>query len=318
MRGKGAVKVFLIALVITYPVFVFLALMVFHLPISIVSLGMMVIAIAYFGFFGSDGKKNWNAIILGVIAVIVLITQSELVLKFYPIAITLVFLTMFTVPLIKGHPIITRFAIMMDPAIETHPGRGILERCCLGLNIAWVVHLVISLAINIAISFGSTLEVWTIYNAVISYLVMGILIALQFVVIILANRKADRIISFNEISPDARPRDYVVGYYGQEYRYKSPDNRTWGDLFDAVSASNETQKASCRDLWDFTVAVVAAKIKGEESLFFNPDTAETAMEYTSFINSLWKERCYENNDFNFLPCPGKRRVKDLVRGICER
>ncbi|MBR0520341.1 MAG: hypothetical protein IJJ95_03295, partial [Spirochaetales bacterium] len=68
MRGKGAVKVFLIALVITYPVFVFLALMVFHLPISIVSLGMMVIAIAYFGFFGSDGKKNWNAIILGIIA----------------------------------------------------------------------------------------------------------------------------------------------------------------------------------------------------------------------------------------------------------
>lgn len=319
MKGKGAVKVFLIAVLVTYPVFVFLALMVFHLPISIVSLGMMVIAIAYFGFFGSDGKKNWNAIILGIIAVIVLVTQSELVLKFYPIAITLVFLVTFTVPLIKGHPIITRFAIMMDPAIETHPGRGILERCCLGLNIAWVVHLVISLAINIAISFGSTLEVWTIYNAVISYLVMGILIALQFVVIILANRKADRIISFNEISPDARPRDYVVGYYGQEYRYKSPDNRTWGDLFDAASGRSYVEgEAGFSDLWDFTVAVVAAKIKGEESLFFNPEETDSAMEYTSFINSLWKERCYENNDFNFLPCPEKRRVKDLVRGICER
>ena len=56
MKGKGAVKVFLIAVLVTYPVFVFLALMVFHLPISIISLGMMVIAIAYFGFFGSDGK----------------------------------------------------------------------------------------------------------------------------------------------------------------------------------------------------------------------------------------------------------------------
>ena len=318
MKGKGAVKVFLIAVLVTYPVFVFLALMVFHLPISIVSLGMMVIAFAYFGFFGSDGKKNWNAIILGIIAVIVLVTQSELVLKFYPIAITLVFLVTFTVPLIKGHPIITRFAMMMDPSMETHPGRGILERCCLALNIAWVVHLVISLAINIAISFGSTLEVWTFYNAVISYLVMGILIALQFVVIILANRKADRVISFNEMSPATRPRDYVVGYYGQEYSYRSPDNRTWGDLFDAASDPDALGKACSGDLWEFSVAVVAAKINGKESLFFNPDTADMTKEYTSFINGLWNERCCEKNDFNFLLCPGKRRVKDLVRGICER
>ncbi|MBP5162568.1 MAG: hypothetical protein ILP16_06280 [Spirochaetales bacterium] len=311
MRGKGAVKVFLIAVLITYPVFVFLALMVFHLPISIVSLGMLVIAVAYFGFFGSDGKKNWNAIILGVIAVVVLVTQSELVLRFYPIAITLVFLVTFTVPLIKGKPIITRFAMMMDPAIETHPGRGILERCCLGLNIAWIVHLVISLGINVAISFGSTLEVWTIFNAVISYLVMGILIALQFVVIILANRKADRKMTYNDMTPEARPRDYVVGYYGQEYRYKSPDNRTWGDLFDAVSAPADPGKACPDDLWDFTVAVVAARLSDMKQ-------ADDTMDYTAFISGLWEEQSHEKNNFHFLPCPGKRRVRDLVRGICER
>ena len=85
MKLKGAIKVFLMALVITYPVFVFLALMVFHLPVSIVSLGMLIIAIAYFAFVSGDGKKNWTAIILGVVAIIVLVTQSELVLRFYPV-----------------------------------------------------------------------------------------------------------------------------------------------------------------------------------------------------------------------------------------
>ena len=313
MKGKGAVRVFLIAVLITYPVFVFLALMVFHLPISIVSLGMLVIAVAYFGFFGTDGKKNWNAIILGVIAVIVLITQSEMVLKFYPIAITLVFLVMFAVPMIKGKPIITRFAMMMDPAIETHPGRGILERCCMGLNIAWCVHLVISLGINIAISFGSTLEVWTIYNAVISYLVMGILIALQFLVIWLANRKADKKISFNDMSPSARPRDYIVGYYGQDYEYKSPENRTWGDLFDALEGSRvrKTDEKPV-DLWIFTIMLLS------DNDYPGRDGIDVTMEYTSFITKLWERQGNPEGDFHFLVCPEKRKVKDLVRGICAR
>ena len=90
MKGKSVVKVFLVALLVTYPLFVFLALVVFGLPISIVSIGMMIIAIAYFGFFHTKGKRNWSAILLGVMAIAVLITQSETVLKFYPIVLTLV------------------------------------------------------------------------------------------------------------------------------------------------------------------------------------------------------------------------------------
>ena len=126
MKGKSVVKVFLVALLVTYPLFVFLALVVFELPISIVSIGMMIIAIAYFGFFHTKGKRNWSAILLGAMAIAVLITQSETVLKFYPIVLTLVFLFVFGVPLLKGSSIITYFAMMMDSAIETHPGRAML------------------------------------------------------------------------------------------------------------------------------------------------------------------------------------------------
>ena len=174
MKGRSVVKFFLVALLVTYPLFVFLALVVFELPISIVSIGMMIIAIAYFGFFGSKGKRNWSAILLGAMAIAVLITQSEIVLEFYPICLTLIFLFVFGIPLLRGRPIITRFAMMMDDAIETHPGRGILERCCKALNIVWCIHFIISLAINCMIVFGSTLRIWTLYNALISYLVQGL------------------------------------------------------------------------------------------------------------------------------------------------
>ena len=312
MKIRGAVKVFLMAIVITYPVFVFLALVVFHLPISIVSLGMMVIALAYFAFVSGDGRKNWTAIILGVMALVVLVTRSELVLRFYPVFMTLVFLVMFGVPLLKGRPIITRFAMMIDPVIAVHPARGMLERCCRGLNIAWCVHILASMGINIAICFGSTLEIWTIYNTVVSYAVTGLLVSAQFLVIWLANRKADKVIAFRDMKADARPRDYIVGYFGPEYAYGSAGNRTWGDLFDAV-ASYKADDGSGRpaDLWQFTVSLLASGDGASGS-------SDATMEYTSYITSLWKERGYGESGFSFLPGPKKRRVIDLVRGACAR
>lgn len=311
MKIRGAVKVFLVAVVITYPVFVFLALVVFHLPISIVSLGMMVIALAYFAFVSGDGKRNWTAIILGVMALAVLVTGSELVLKFYPVFMTLVFLVMFGVPLLRGKPIITRFAMMMDPAIATHPARGMLERCCKGLNIAWCIHILISMGINTAICFGSTLEVWTIYNTAVSYAVTGVLVAAQFLVIFLANRKADRVITFDCMTQQARPRDYIVGYYGPQYVYGSPENRTWGDLYDAVASGTRNEADVPADLWEFTVFLISSKDSA-------PAAADGTMEYTSYITSLWEKLGYGESAFTFLPCPGKRRVIDLVRGACAR
>lgn len=312
MKLRGAVKFFLVTVVITYPVFVFLALVVFRLPISIVSLGMMVIALAYLGFAGGDGKKNWTSIILAVMALAVLVTKSELVLKFYPVFMTLVFLIMFGVPLLKGKPIITRFAMMMDPAIATHPARGMLERCCKGLNIAWCIHILTSMLINTAICFGSTLEVWTIYNTAVSYAVTGVLVAAQFLVIYLANRRADMVITFDGMTPQARPRDYIVGYYGPQYTYGSPENRTWGDLFDALSSGNRNETGGIpADLWEFTISILSTKDSAAAA-------ADGTMEYTSYITSLWEKQGYGESAFTFLPCPGRRRVIDLVRGACAR
>ena len=305
MKGKSVIKVFLVALLVTYPLFVFLALVVFELPISIVSIGMMIIAIAYFGFFHTKGKRNWSAILLGVLAIAVLITQSEMVLKFYPICLTLVFLFVFGVPLFKGKSIITTFAMMMDDAIETHPGRGMLERCCMALNIVWIVHFIVSLTINFLIVFGSTLKIWTLYNALISYLVQGLIIALQFPIVEMANRKADKIILVKDVRPDFRPSDYVVGYYGDSYEYLSPANRTWKDLFSQPDTAEN-------GLWQFTCSLASALQAGQETgmdmdgLFYDE------------VLRLWEDVKTEENTFHLLPCPPKRRIIDMFRKLCAK
>ena len=307
MKGKSVIKVFLVALLVTYPLFVFLALVVFELPISIVSIGMMIIAIAYFGFFHTKGKRNWSAILLGVLAIAVLITQSEMVLKFYPICLTLVFLFVFGVPLFKGKSIITTFAMMMDDAIETHPGRGMLERCCMALNIVWIVHFIVSLTINFLIVFGSTLKIWTLYNALISYLVQGLIIALQFPIVEMANRKADKIILVKDVRPDFRPSDYVVGYYGNTYEYLSSENRTWKDLCSQPDASGNSQ-----DLWQFTQSLACALQAGQET-GMNMDSL-----FYDEVLRLWEDVKTEENTFHLLPCPPKRRIIDMFRKLCAK
>ena len=310
MKGKSVVKVFLVALMVTYPLFVFLALVVFGLPISIVSIGMMIIAIAYFGFFHTKGKRNWSAILLGVMAIAVLITQSEIVLEFYPIVLTLVFLFVFGVPLLKGNSIITYFAMMMDDAIETHPGRGMLERCCKALNIVWIIHFIVSLTINFLIVFGSTLRIWTLYNALISYLVQGLIIALQFPIVELANRKADRIILVKDVSPDFRPSDYVVGYYGDTYEYKNPENRLWKDLFQPDSA--ESGPSEEQDLWQFTRSL-ALKLQSGAETGMEPDKL-----FYDEVLRLWEAVKTDENTFHLLPCPPKRRIIDMFRNLCAK
>ena len=310
MTGKSVVKVFLVALLVTYPLFVFLALVVFELPISVVSIGMMIIAIAYFGFFSTKGKRNWSAILLGVMAIAVLITQSEMVLKFYPIVLTLVFLFVFGVPLLRGKSIITYFAMMMDSAIETHPGRGMLERCCKALNIVWIIHFIVSLTINFLIVFGSTLKIWTLYNALISYIVQGLIIALQFPIVEMSNRKADKIILVKDVKPEYRPSDYVVGYYGDTYEYLSTENRTWKDLFQPDVT--ETDQSEEKDLWQFTRSL-ALKLQ---------DGTETGMDVDKLfydeVIRLWDDVKTDENTFHLLPCPPKRRIIDMFKKLCAK
>lgn len=311
MKGKNFIRIFLMALMVAYPLFVFLAVSVFELPMSIISLGLMIIAIVLFIVFDMKGTIRWTAATVGVLAIGVLIIRSEKVLEFYTIISTSIFVVLFGVPLLRGKPIITTFAKMVDKEFDTHPGRGILERCCKGLNIAWFIHFSTSLIINILIVFGSTLKLWTIYNSIIYNIIQIILIVLHFPIIEHSMKKADKEILVENVIESYRPSDYVVGYYGDTYEYQSPENRTWKDLFAKTDASEEKAEEQ-KDLWHFTVSLVSKLEAG----------AETGMDmkkpFQEEVMRLWEEEKTEDNTFRFLPCPTRRRLIDLLKKQCAK
>ena len=297
------------ALMVAYPLFVFLAVAVFNLPMSIISMGLLIIAFVLFIFFDMKGKLKWTAVILGVLAIGVLIIKSEKVLEFYSVFSTAIFVVMFGLPLLRGKPLIVIFAKMVDKDFEIHPGRGILERCCKGLNIVWFIHFSTCLIINILIIFGSTLEFWTIYNTIIYNAAQIIIIVLHFPLIEHSMKKAGKIILVENVNEAYRPSDYVMGYYGDTYEYLSPENRTWKDLFaknDAAGNSPEEHK----DLWSFTVSLVSKLNSG----------AETGMDmkkpFQDEVLRLWEEVKTEDNTFHFLPCPNGQRLIDLLKKRC--
>ena len=188
MKITKPLKVTLGILLFLYPVFILLSLTVFNLPMSTVSLGMLIIGVA--GYLANTGQgSRWVPAGAGVIALLALVFNSETVIKIYPICITIVFLGLFGGSLIRKKPIVVHFAEMMDSSIKTHPGRAEIERYCKNVTVIWCVWFVISLAINTYLVICGTTKQWTYFNGLVCYIVQGMLFAGEIIIRYFVNNK---------------------------------------------------------------------------------------------------------------------------------
>ena len=83
------VKIIGYALAAMYPVLIFFAVCVFHFPLRLISLMLLVFAASV--LLIRREKISAAPFVMGLIAVFVIITNSEAVLKFYPVIINLLF-----------------------------------------------------------------------------------------------------------------------------------------------------------------------------------------------------------------------------------
>lgn len=190
MKLSGPAKIIIGVLMVLYPVFIFLSLVVFNLPMSIVSIGMLIMGVC--GYL-ANSKGNWyTSAIVGLIAIVVIITKSETVLKFYPICITLVFLGLFGGSLIKKDPIVVHFATMIQPQINDHPGKDKIIKYCKIVTWVWCLWFVISLGINVYLIIGGTTNQWAVYNGLICYIVQGSIFVGEFIIRYFVNNRIDK------------------------------------------------------------------------------------------------------------------------------
>ena len=116
--------------------------------------------------------------------VIAATTSNELLVKFYPVLMNLGMLAIFGHSLLVPPSIVERLARIREPDLAPE-GVAYTRK----VTLAWCVFFVLNAAIAAYTALYTELEVWTLYNGLIAYLLMGSLMAIEFCVRIYVRRK---------------------------------------------------------------------------------------------------------------------------------
>jgi uncharacterized membrane protein len=100
-----------------------------------------------------------------------------LTLRFYPAIVNAAMLLLFSWSLWSPPSIIERFARIQHPDL---PPEGVIYTRC--VTQVWCGFFIINGSIALATTLWSSFEIWSLYNGLIAYLMMGILFIGEYLV----------------------------------------------------------------------------------------------------------------------------------------
>jgi len=133
--------------------------------------------------------KKLKAIIpvLGTVCVVLLFHFSKIyALKFYPVIVNSFIFCVFFSSVFCQETIIQKIAKKMDGEL-TDFSRNYTRK----LTYVWCIFLFVNLSISFATVFMSP-KVWELYNACISYIALGVMFGVEYIVRIILRAKYDR------------------------------------------------------------------------------------------------------------------------------
>jgi uncharacterized membrane protein len=197
------VKYFLGALIVLYPLLVFGALVIFKLSIRYLSVLVILLAAAYILI----NRRRYHGrhpififitpAILFCIGLVCLIIDSDknvhidpkLVFKVYPALADLVYLTIMGTSLFIPPPLVSYFVTMFDKSLKDRLDPSYLERYCRKATIIWCIFFFIDAIIAMITVIWASELVWGIYNGGVTYVLMGMIFAGEYVVIKVQERR---------------------------------------------------------------------------------------------------------------------------------
>ena len=224
---KAFLKVFIAIISVLYPVLVFTLLVVYKFPVRIVSLCVVFLALVYFISATSEnpdkdksGKKRFSfnlkplisSIFLLIIGITCFLTNSSLFLKLYPIVVCVTLLFVFGITIFTRPNIIFRFATLQDKSIIGSVNEKRVERYCLKVTYIWCSFFILNSLVAAYTAFFCDEKIWTIYNCGISYGIMGIIFAVEFIVRSFVNKKMPKFYPISKFTADSRKDDDVLTY----------------------------------------------------------------------------------------------------------
>jgi uncharacterized membrane protein len=173
----------LIVVGVIYPFLVYLLLDRFE-PRAI-ALGLMCLLAIRFLFVGSRSRADsadarqmkWMVGVLGAFALGAAVLNSRSALLYYPLLVDVGLLAVFGISLVHPPTVIERIARLTNPHM---PERAV--RYTRAVTIVWCGFFVVNGAIAAWTAAFASLATWSVYNGFIAYVLMGALLAGEWLV----------------------------------------------------------------------------------------------------------------------------------------
>ncbi|MCR5764078.1 MAG: AMP-binding protein [Treponema sp.] len=311
---KKFLKILFFILSALYPVMVFTMLVVFKLPVRILALCMMALGFAFFlnatgRGKGVKGRSVVPSVLFLLAGTVCFVSNQAIFLKLYSVAISATFLVAFGSTLFFPPSIIFRFAALADKSIIDSPRQKAVESYCKKVCIVWCMFFIINGFIAAFTAFSCSYAVWSVYTGFISYILMGMLFAFEFIVRRFINKKMEGVYTISTFRADSRPDDYILCY---ENIWSEKSYKTWLDfLTDTAKMRSVISQFDskefilhCEDYWYFLVTFAALlqckktvlltqniseafikEIKGDGVTFFTDQQAADSVHIPSVIEN---------------------------------
>lgn len=198
---KKFMKILMILLSVIYPVIVFVFLYFLKTPVRVLSIFIIIVAAGIFLTFTSRNKdtKRTSIDIKQIVTPILLLTAGLLCfltnkiffLKLYSVFLSAIFLGLFGSTLFFEPTMIFRFATLADKSIIGSTCENQVRKYCKIVTIIWCLFFIMNGTISTLTAFSQDIfhiteeqadKVWTIYNGCLSYVLMGLLFAGEYLV----------------------------------------------------------------------------------------------------------------------------------------
>jgi acyl-CoA synthetase (AMP-forming)/AMP-acid ligase II len=154
---------------------------------------------------------------------------------------------------------IYRIALIHDKSIRYSPGRKQIENYCRKVTIIWIGFFIFNGNLSIWTIFSGSDIIWSVYNGGISYLLMGILFVVEFMVRKKVQKTIPKAIPLTAITKKSHNLSDVLCYEGA---WNDCIYKTWADFLEGTAklrSQIETVKSDkwllyCDDYWLFLLA----------------------------------------------------------------
>jgi uncharacterized membrane protein/acyl-coenzyme A synthetase/AMP-(fatty) acid ligase len=266
LRGISKVLFFIAAAL--YPALIFYFLVIRKIPLRLFSL--FVVVFAFFVFITGTSAKGkpkgvsfmWNSALLLVLGGLCFIINSAVILKLYPVLMNILFLAVFGGTLFSPPSMIFRFASMQDKTIKGSLNEKRVAAYCRKVTVVWCVFFIFNGSMAAWTIFSGSDALWSVYNGGISYILIGLLFAGEFMVRKMVQKKMPQSIPLSTFKNNSRPSSTVLCYEGA---WSGAVYHTWGDFLEGTAElrrrinaiDSEKWLLHCEDYWYFLLAFTA-------------------------------------------------------------